>query len=118
MKERLYLTPEQDAEFDGHMLKWQHKLGLHGWRVERSQRRAKDALAAVSVSLADRLACYGTGEWKGTEPTPANLEATACHELLHVLLHELKCVVGNSNEELAMGIEHSIVNTLEKLLLS
>lgn len=113
-----YLTPKQEAQFDGFIRKWQVKLGLQGWRIERSARRST-ALAEVKVNYGARQASYRTGPWNPpNEPTDRALEATAVHELCHVLLEDLKHHVFNeSNPKAIEAAEHAIVNLLEKLLL-
>jgi len=112
------LTREQIDEFDGYMQKWQSAFGLHGWRIERVPKVTKGALASVLIDYEGHTAFYRIGEWKTTEPSPFNLEQTAVHELLHVLLSDLKqAVKKESDSETVMGLEHGVVNLLEKLLM-
>lgn len=100
------------------MRKWQMALGLQGWRIERSRAKTT-ALAEVRFDYGARQASYRTGPWNPpNEPTDAALEATAVHELLHVLLQDLKHHVFNeSNAKAIEAAEHGVVNLLEKLLL-
>src|SRR3982751_543740 len=95
-----YLTPEQDAEFDGYIAKWQAILGLNDWRGGgKGKRGARDAMAQVNVRMGPRLAVYTTGNW-GLEPATAkSLEATAVHELLHVFLADLTHAVRRDADE-------------------
>lgn len=111
------LTPEQDAEFDGYMRKWQERLNLNNWRIERSPKpgRACD-MASVSVSVADRLAVYRTGKFN--DRSPHELDSTALHEAVHILLAPYKAAcMANHGEDAVMGEEHAIVVLFEKLLL-
>jgi hypothetical protein len=119
MSKAVFLTPEQDAEFDGYMLKWQTVLGLNDWRVERNPKSAgKGAMAQVHTKLGARLASYQTGNWGSTPVTSRTLEETAVHELLHVLLADFAYAAKNCNDETALeSVEHSVVNRLEKLLM-
>ena len=115
----IYLTAEQDAEFDAHMRKWQEILNLNDWRVERNPKSAgTGAMAQVNVKLGARLAVYQTGNWGTTPVTPASLEETAVHELLHVLLAELLHLTKyNTDDTTLESAEHAVVNRLEKLLM-
>lgn len=108
------LTAADAKAFHGYIKKWQGLLNLHDWRVERSAKTSK-AMAEISMSLGDRLAVYRLGADFGdsTPVTPHSLESTACHELLHVLLHELV----NASDDSLESIEHRVINTLEKLLV-
>ena len=114
MSGRNKLTQADAKKFHGYIQKWQGLLNLHDWRVERSPKASK-AMAEISMSLGDRLAVYKLGAEFGdtTAVTPHSLESTACHELLHVLLHELVC----ATDETLESIEHRVINTLEKLLV-
>lgn len=119
MKKRVpnLLTPDQLQVFHAYMVKWQEILGLNDWRVEYSPRKTKN-LADVAVTYDARLAAYRLGDWGAAEITDKNIEATALHELLHVLLAE----VVNQKEyalegEVLMAAEHRVVNVLEKLLM-
>ena len=119
MKAKNLPTPEQDAEFDGYMLKWQKALNLSDWRIERGHGRAKRAMASVTTSFGDRLAVYRTGCFGSDPITPRLLESTALHEMAHILLAEFRYVVSGkeTDAELLESVEHRVVITLEKLLL-
>ena len=112
------ITPEQIAQFDGYIVKWQGLLNLNDWRLIRSPKLAKGSCAEVSASAVDRTAVYRIGNHFGLEEmTDQTLEGTAIHELLHVLLTEYRdmCLLKQS-EDAIMGAEHRIVQTLERLL--
>lgn len=99
------------VEFDSYILKWQKRLGLHGWRVEPDDTRAKHAMAEIIFDDEAKLAVYRIGRDFGTTPVnPKTLESTALHELLHVLLRKFRTDPSEANE-------HEIVNTLETLLM-
>jgi len=105
---------EADCEaFDGYVVKWQKLLNLSDWRIERSSRRAKKSMAEISFNAPARLASYRVGLNFGCEVTPEMLEATALHELLHVLLFDLLVCEPAALE----GVEHRVINVVEKLLL-
>ena len=112
MKTHLNPVSEEDCKsFDGYVKKWQAILALEQWRIERSARRAKKAMAEVVFNDAGMLCTYRVGEHFGAaEVTPAMLETTALHEVLHVMLRKFKLDQSEANE-------HEIVNMLEKLLM-
>ncbi len=116
----VYLSPEQDAEFDLFILKWQGLLGLNDWRVERDKKSAgKGAMAQVRTKQGARLAVYQTGNWGSTPITSSSLEATALHELLHVFLCDLTHATKSSDNDITLeSVEHAVVNRLEKLLMN
>lgn len=108
------LTPEHCAVFDRYVAKWQKILNLSDWRIERAGQRAKKNMAEVIFDNGARLASYRIGLTFGpTEATLAALEATALHELLHVLLHDLI----EAEPAALEGAEHRVINVLEKLLI-
>lgn len=105
------VTEADCAAFDGYVQKWQRLLNLSDWRIERSPKRTKRAMAEVSFDKEARLASYRIGaSFGGAEVTPDSLERTALHELLHVLLHD---ALDNPSD----ATEHQVINVLEKLLM-
>lgn len=114
-------NPVSEADKDSFTVfvkSWQQRLGLNDWRIERSLRKTKN-MAEVKIEHLHRLATYRIGEHFGGSPVNAKtLEATALHELLHVLLAELVNQVEYGIEGEALeSAEHRVINTLEKLLL-
>lgn len=105
------VTPQDCEEFATYVEKWQRRLNLHHWRIERSTRRPKKVMAEVVCADADMLASYRIGADFGATPvTPHSLESTALHELLHIMLRKFKLEQSEANE-------HEVVNMLEKLLM-
>ena len=102
---------EQAIVFDKFIKKWQAKLNLNDWRIERYNKVARDAMACISFDDEARLATYQLGSFGEEKITPSSLESTALHEALHVFLHDLRKF---SDDE---GVEHQVINVLEKLLL-
>jgi len=112
------LTPEQVKEFDGYMAAWRERLGLHDWRIVRSRKKSKN-MAEVVIHHADRLVSYKVGTDFGATPvTPLALEATALHEMLHVMLCELvnQTEYGITDQAL-QSAEHRVINALVNLVL-
>ena len=108
------LSAADCTAFDGYVLKWQKILNLSDWRIERSDRRAKRNMAEVVITDAARLATYRVGlSFGAAEVTPASLAATALHELLHILLHDML----EAEPAALEGAEHRVINVLEKLLI-
>ena len=117
MPKKHFLSDEENAYFDARALYWQDKLNLHDWRVERGSRKTA-AMADVKIYVKDRLACYVTGNFGYQPPTPEKIDATALHEMLHVLLADLMHVMENTEEDvLIRAAEHRVITTIEKLLL-
>jgi len=115
------VTSADVDKFDEYMQRWQTKFNLNDWRIVRSPKRIKGAMAQVSKTyLEDRLVSYKVGADFGFDGvSDYSLESTAVHELLHILLFELLEVAatpGHTQENL-MSIEHRVVNTLEGLLV-
>lgn len=105
------VTTEDCVAFDGYVAKWQQRLGLQDWRVERGTRRPKKLMAQVVFDDDARLVTYYIGQNFGAaEVTPDSLERTALHEMVHVLLHDLYL-------DWTDGNEHRVVNLMEKLLM-
>ena len=118
MKIRNPVSAENALLFDGYMTKWQAKLNLNDWRIERGLSPAKNAMASVEFNEPARLATYRLGDFGGEAITPESLETTAVHELLHVVLHDLlELVSDRGNPDQIEAAEHRVVNLFEKILL-
>jgi hypothetical protein len=102
--------------------KWQRELNLMDWRIVQSPKRAKGSCAeVVKRDLPAKLATYRIGEHFGAEPvTELSVERTVVHELLHIFLYELLEAAKDANnvsQETLEGLEHSVINVLERLLV-
>jgi hypothetical protein len=115
------LTPEDAESFWAHLRRWQLKLGLAGWRITRSPKPAKNAMAMMANWdwRQQQVSCRLGLDWRSSEVTQKSLEQTAVHELLHVLLHPLIEVAKTPgvDEESIAAAEHNVINTLEALLV-
>lgn len=113
-------TREQADRFFEYMSVHQLRLGIVGWRIERSVKAAsKGAMADVEFDDEARMATVRLGDFGPGEITDAVLCQTALHEALHILLRPLKSLAGSDKEttdEHIGGIEHGIINVLERLL--
>lgn len=110
---------EQAKLFDEYVGKWQSILSLGDWRIERVKNRsARGSMAMVEFDNGQHLASYKLGDFGGEEITPASLEKTAIHELLHIFLHDLILTAQdrNATEEQLEVAEHRVINVLEKIL--
>lgn len=112
-------TDDHKAEFARYMVKWQRLLNLDDYRIQQGGRPARGAMADMSIDIGARLAIWRLGKTFGMEPvTTQTLEATAVHELLHVLLAELGALIETkASPDLIESAEHRIINTLERLLV-
>lgn len=113
-------SAEQALMFDGYIKKWQEKLSLCDWRIERGSLPCKKAMATVEFNDPARLAVYRLGDWGSEAITEESLERTALHELLHVVLHDLLTAAADSRSspEQIEANEHRVINLLERLLFS
>lgn len=109
------VSPADAKLFDSYVLKWQGRLNLGDWRLERGTKPAKSAMASVEFNDAARLATYRLGDFGAEQITPEALEKTCIHELLHVLLHDLIAAAEARSPDIEAE-EHRVVNVLEKLL--
>jgi hypothetical protein len=113
------VSPEDAKVFDGFVQKWQVKLSLGDWRIERGRKPAsKGAMATVEFDDPARLATYKLGDFGGEQVNAQSLEKTAIHELLHVFLHDLITVAQDraTTPEAMEAAEHRCINVLERLL--
>jgi hypothetical protein len=115
------VLPAGVAAFERALIAWQDRLGLSDWRIVFSPLRAKNAMAEMSKWnwKQRQVTCRIGLDWKGTPVTQHNIEQTAVHELLHVMLYELIAFskeATTKDDDLA-SIEHRVINTLERLLV-
>lgn len=109
---------EQAIEFDGYVIYWQKVLNLCDWRIERSRKLAKNAMAEVEFDDCQRLATYRLGDFGGEIINEKTLKNTALHEVLHVFLKDLTATYRDpkSSEDDLDTAEHRVINVLEKVL--
>lgn len=116
-----YPTPDDAAEFWGYLDHWQKKLGLSDWRITKSPKPAVGALAQMEKFDWEQrmVTCRFGNNWRKTPVTPGNLEQTAVHELLHVLLYELieAAKYGGTQAHDLGSVEHAAINRLERVLV-
>lgn len=111
-------SPEQVQEFEQYVKHWQTVLNLGDWRIEKSAKQEKDAMASVICDSIARLATYKVGDFGSAEITSESLSATALHECLHVFLFDLITAASDraAPPERIDIEEHRIINVLERLL--
>jgi hypothetical protein len=111
-------SPEQVKEFDEYVKHWQTVLNLGDWRIEKSIKMEKDAMASVVCDSIARLATYKVGDFGAAEITPESLSSTALHECLHVFLFDLITAASDraAPPERIDIEEHRVINVLERLL--
>ena len=111
------ITAEHRAKFAASLEYWQDELSLRDWRIRLQTRPArKTVMAEISIDLEARLAKVGLSTAWPMEPTDQELDDTALHELLHVFLKPLLEAAKGDNDLLTGSVEHSVINTLERLL--
>lgn len=114
------VTPGAADAFAMCVHQWQDKLNLNDWRIVRSSKPAAKAnMAEVNtLDLEARLATYRIGADFGAVPvTGQSIEEVACHEVLHVLLHELLEYAKRPDASDVASAEHRVIHTLVKLLV-
>lgn len=111
-----FLTPAEDAEFDGYVADWARQLGLDDWDFYRGAGKPKNAMADITPNVAARYGKIRTGNWTHIDPTPAALARIALHEVLHVFLAELIAAAESDSHDWLASVEHRVVNVLVKRL--
>lgn len=118
MKSRNPVSPSDALIFDGYVVKWQARLNLNDWRIERGASPAKNAMASVEFNDPARLATYRLGDFGAEAITPKSLETTAVHELFHIVLHDLvNAAINRFEPDQIEAAEHRVINLFEKILL-
>lgn len=116
------LSDADRVAFDGYLAKWQAKLGLQDWRIKRAAKPASKAnMAEVKIFHKSRMAniYLGVDFGQNTPVSPASLESSAVHELIHVLLAELVNQIEYGIEGVALdSAEHRVIHVVEHLLLT
>lgn len=113
---------EKDAQaFDAFLAHWQSLLNLRDWWIARMPDRDLHNMAIVaSIEHEHKLVKIKIGETfgKNMKVTPLNLEKTAVHELLHVMLRTIidEAIGQGEYNDAVLGYEHGVINVLEPLL--
>jgi hypothetical protein len=116
------VTPQARDCFAMRVREWQDRLNLNDWRIEPSSKPAGKAnMAEINrFDFKARMATYTIGADFGSTPvTDMTIEEIACHEVLHVFLHEMLAVAQDpaaSPDDLA-SIEHRVIHSLVRVLV-
>lgn len=114
-----FLSQEQDVWFDECIKKWAPVLGLSDWTIYRRSNKARAARADIEPLYEARQAGYRTGNFGALAPDDKDIEETAVHELMHVVLAELIHVAANFEDDVLLNsAEHRVVNTITALLMT
>lgn len=115
------ITEAEKDKFYEFLFKWQELFGLQRWSVYLGKKSTKSLAELVVDKNKEHKACtVRLGEtWKNIPPNDHNLELVACHEMLHLLLHDFKETIQEQpyNDVEILSKEHEVVNTLERLLM-
>jgi hypothetical protein len=111
-------SAEQAAEFDAYIKHWQQVLNLMDWRLERSSKPVRAAMAAMQCDSQARLGSYQLGDFGSTTVNSESLSMTALHECLHVFLFDLISTAQDraATPEQLDAAEHRVINVLERVL--
>lgn len=111
------ITQDHRAKFTAALERWQDELNLRDWRIRLTEKPArKTVMAEVDIDLEARVARVAISTSWRTEPTDHEIDQTAFHELLHVMLKPLLDSAKGKNEIMTGSIEHSVINTLERII--
>ena len=112
------LSAEQAAEFDEWVKHWQQILNLNDWRIERSNKPARAAMASMQCDGQARLGVYQLGDFGSATINSESMSMTALHECLHVFLFDLISTAQDrlSSPDQLDAAEHRVINVLEKVL--
>lgn len=111
------LTQEHRDTFESSLAYWQGELNLRDWRVHLKRKpTGRKVLADVEIDWEAAMAKVSLPKVWPIEVTPAELDSTALHELLHVMLAPLLQASRARDDEAAATIEHRVIQVLERLL--
>jgi hypothetical protein len=111
-------TAEQARLFDEYIRHWQIVLNISDWRLERSQKTVKNAMASMQCDNQARLGVYQLGDFGASPINKDTLSMTALHECLHVFLFDLITTAQDrsATPEQLESVEHRVINVLERVL--
>lgn len=111
-------SAQQAEEFDQWIRYWQQVLNLMDWRIERSSKPIKAAMAAMECDPQARLGTYQLGDFGSAPICTESLSMTALHECLHVFLFDLIATAQDrqATPEQLDSVEHRVINVLERVL--
>jgi hypothetical protein len=111
-------TAEQARLFDEYIRHWQTVLNISDWRLERSQKTVKNAMASMQCDNQARLGVYQLGDFGASPINEDTLSMTALHECLHVFLFDLITTAQDrsATPEQLESVEHRVINVLERVL--
>lgn len=117
------LTAQQVEFFWTRLAYWQQRLGLMDWRITRSAKRPAKTMLCQMVQWDEvqrQVSCRLNDNW-GPAEKPSNklIDQTACHEMLHLLLHPVLSLSITPGAEQADidGAEHGVINKLEQIFV-
>ena len=98
---------------------WVQKLGLTGYEVTLGHSDLKEeVLACIRVDLFGKGAYFILGKnWGADAVTKTDLDRTAFHEVIHLLLYAYQDVVDRRLPEIDVSMsEHGIIRRLENMV--
>ena len=116
-----YRTTTKDFEiFAAEVVKWVHRFGLTEWQLEIEHAPLEDAGRYAELKASPGVLSvifYLNTTWL-RDPKPKEIEATAFHEVAHLLLMELTHAAGERyvSQTVVQKAEESIVIRLENAI--
>lgn len=112
--------PAREA-FKLYVKEWQERLGMQDWRIVVSDKPSRFAAEVYKLDLEARLATIRLGDDFGSDVVDdTNIEDTAVHELLHILLREFKDFASDPTAKPAdtNSAEHRVIHAIVNLLVA
>lgn len=100
-------------------LSWQQKFNLQEWELYFKHKFLKNSYSEIKRDFSSMKAVIVLStEWDDRAINQNELNISACHELLHLLLAPLICRTGEYSDKIIDEDEHSIINKMVKYLIS
>jgi hypothetical protein len=110
------VTARDLKRFDAFARKWQEKLNLRDYRVQRDPKRSRHMAECKPNVTARIVSLYVGTDFGDHKVTARRLERIAFHEMGHAFLAEFKAFCREDTcEEDIDAAEHRIIHTLEDL---
>lgn len=114
---RKTLTPKAFNHFKKVFKEWQARLGLQEWTISFKKAEMDDAEACIDSNPESRTALVTINSRPFHLKDDSDIEETALHEVLHLLLADLShaAVDRYTDRETLVRVEEALVNRLTKL---
>jgi len=109
-------TKAQFKEFQERCLYWQNRFGLGDWELSFNHKKLDNAYAQV---FRDFSSMEATVEFSTITDNNLDINKSACHEILHLVLGDLTARANAYySESIIKEEEHGTINRLLKVILN